>query len=113
MTGTPRLTSHQYAVLFEELARNVDNGPFGLSETSKAVRDRSVERGEPVSRAAVNFVLQGLIYSGYGLPSGSTAQELAEAFANNVRTLCRNAQMELRDEDAAAIQAWFTSALAD
>ncbi len=113
VTGTPRLTSHQYAVLFEELARNVDNGPFVFSETSKVVRDRSVERGQPVSRAAVNFVLQGLIYSGYGLPSGSTAHTLAEAFANSVRTLCRNAQMELRDKDAAAIQAWFTSALAD
>ncbi len=76
-----------------------------------AVRDRTPDRGSAVSRAAVNFVLQGLLYSGHGLPAGSSAEELAVAFAENVRTLCRNAQMELRDEDLLVIEEWLAGSV--
>lgn len=106
VTGAPRLTAAQYECLFAELARDLAERPFALTETSKAVRDRLIERGAGVSRAAVNFVLQGLIYSGHGLPAGSSPRDLAVAFSKNVRTLCRNAQMELSEEDLESIQMW-------
>lgn len=113
VTGTPRLTREQYGVLFEELAHDVVEQPFSLTETSKSVRDRTADRGTPVSRGAVNFVLQGLIYSGNGPTSASSAGQLAEAFAENVRVLCRNAQMELDDEDARTLRDWLTGGVAD
>lgn len=102
------MSSHQYGVLFEELAQDLSVRPFSLTETSKSVRDRTGERGSGVSRAAVNFVLQGLIHSGHGLPASSSAAELALAFSVNVRTLCRNAQMELREQDLLVVDEWLT-----
>lgn len=112
VTGTPHLTREQYGVLFEELARDVAEQPFSLTETSKSVRDRTAARGTPASRGAVNFVLQGPIYSGNGPTSGSKAGQLADAFAENVRTLCRNAQMELDDQDAQTLRDWLTGGVA-
>ena len=113
VTGTPHLTREQYGALFDELARDVTEQPFSLTETSKSVRDRTAGRGTPMSRGAVNFVLQGLIYSGNGPTSASSAGQLAEAFAENVRTLCRDAQLELDDEDAQTLRDWLTGGVSD
>jgi hypothetical protein len=100
------LSAAQYAVLFEELAKELGAHGFIPMETSRRVRDSTLDGEVQVSRTAVNFVLQGLIYSGEGRPLPRGAKELSNAFLANVRLLCENAQMELSDQDLDELRAW-------
>lgn len=111
VTGTPNLSAQQYAVLFEELAAAAQDTERTRSERARAVRDRTAERGAPVSRAAVNVVVQALTANGQGWEAGATPRGLATAFAESVWALCRSAQMELDDTDVKAIDSWITGAL--
>jgi hypothetical protein len=104
--GAPRLTQEQYRVLFDELARDLADRPLSLTETGKAVRDRTATRGVPVSRTAISFVLKGLVHSGHALTAASRARDLADAFVDNLRTLCAKAGVELRDDDSRALREW-------
>ena len=63
---------------------DVATQPFQLVETSKRVRDRCRAAGESISRADVNFVLQGLPFSGYEFGKGQdTPTLLARRCADN------------------------------
>jgi hypothetical protein len=59
-----------------------------------------------VSRSAVNFVIQGVVYAGGSLSEEMTATELAAAWARNVEELCRLALMEFDDAEKLALRRW-------
>jgi hypothetical protein len=106
VTDIPGLTSDGYRILFEELAAEVGENGFSRHGTSRAVRDRCVERGEQVGRNAVNFVLNGLLYAGQSPRRGDTAEELAAIFADNAVALCQNARMELSPDEITLLRQW-------
>ncbi|MCB5181544.1 NYN domain-containing protein [Streptomyces antimicrobicus] len=108
LTDVPALQPDAYALLFEVLAQDLRNSAFQLYPTSKRVRDETEARGNPVTRNAVNFVLKGLVYVGQSLAEGVTADALADAWVDNVYTLCANARMSLSDEDRGLIRRWIT-----
>jgi hypothetical protein len=71
------------------------------------VRERSTAAGEPVSRQAVNFVIQGLVYAGHDLRAALlTPRELARAWRVNLQTLCEQAGLDLSKEDEATLDRW-------
>jgi NYN domain-containing protein len=105
-TGAPPLTTEQYAALFDALAAELVRSPFDRSETSKRVRDRTDLAGKSVGRNAINFVLQGLVYSKVNLTAGVEARDLAEGFLANLLVLCANAGMTLPSADKKDLQAW-------
>jgi len=110
LTDTPYLLPDEFQLIFEEIAREVNEAGFQLTRTSKTVRDRCVEKGAPIARAHVNFVLMGLQYSGYRFePGEETAGRIAEAFSRNVLTLCRTAQLMLEPQDEQLLQTWFSA----
>jgi hypothetical protein len=107
VTGAPALTSRQYGRIFATLSDEVGQAPYQLTATSKAVRDRCVESGEPISRQEINFVLKGIAYrQGFAPAAPSDPQSLACAFAENVLGLTSAAQLELTDEERASVVAW-------
>ncbi len=108
LTGVPALQPDAYALLFEVLAQDMQTFEFQLYPTSKRVRDETEARGNPVNRNAVNFVLKGLVYVGQKMTEGVTAEELADAWVENVYTLCANARMSLSEEDRKLIHRWIT-----
>ncbi len=67
--------------------------------------------GKPVSRAAVNFVLQGLGYAGVPLTDEVPALDLAAAWTRNVEELCRVALMEFDDAEKLALRHWTSGGL--
>jgi hypothetical protein len=80
----PLLTPGEYAALFEAIATDVAEQPFQLTETSKRVRDKCRAAGESISRADVNFALQGLVFSGHEFGKGQdTPAVLARRSAEN------------------------------
>ena len=95
----PALSSDQFRQVFVSLEAKLREHLATRAELAKAVRDDCVAAGQPVSRAAVNFVLQGLGYAGVPLTDELPAQELAAAWTKNVEELCRVALMEFDDAE--------------
>ncbi|MCF6744464.1 NYN domain-containing protein [Blastococcus sp. KM273128] len=111
VTHAPQLTAEQYAALFEHLAAASRDG-LPLNRLGLEVRERATATGEPVSRRAVNFVIQGLVYGGIELRNGTLGPwELAEAWRKNLRNLCDQAGLELSEADDAALDQWVLGAL--
>ena len=64
-----------------------------------------------MSRSAVNFVIQGVVYAGGSLSDELTAADLAAAWTRNVEELCRVALMEFDDAEKLALKRWASGGL--
>ena len=106
VTDVPALSSDQFRQVFVSLETKLREDLANRAELAKAVRDDCVAAGKPVSRAAVNFVLQGLGYAGISLTDSVPAKELAAAWTRNVEELCRLALMEFDAAEKLAMRRW-------
>ncbi|QCO99967.1 NYN domain-containing protein [Arthrobacter sp. 24S4-2] len=106
VTDVPALSAAQFRQLFLAMAARLREQPANRSELAKLVRDDCVTAGQPVSRGAVNFVLQGLGYVDFQLTDTATAEELAAAWTDDVEELCRVALMEFDDAERLALRRW-------
>jgi hypothetical protein len=116
VTGAPALSPAAHAVLFRAVAEAAAAQPAGASanvaELSRAVRDLCQARGARVARSQVNFVLTGFRYHEVD-PAALSPRELARAWADNVRDLCRNAQLTLTAGEEDLIDAWIAGGLGE
>jgi hypothetical protein len=111
LTETPYLMPEHYSIVFNEIAREInENKNYQWTRTSKTVRDRCVEKGISLARSHVNFILNGLYYSGYPLGKEIPVDisKLSAKLIENTITLCRNAQFQLSEGDIKLIQIWMT-----
>lgn len=109
-TGTPLLSSEQYEVFFDVAAEVFSEGTGHFTWTSKAIRDRCTERGNPIARSAVNFLLNGLRYQGIQFSGETTAAVLALAIRENVRGLCKQSGITLTDSEfTGTLSTWIRS----
>jgi hypothetical protein len=112
LTDTPYLLPEHYALLLRELAREINENGYQMTRTSKTVRDRCVERGAPIARSHINFVLIGLSYAGHRFDGREQkAEHLAEVLLANTLNLCHAAQMNLTEDEIAQIRHWITGAV--
>jgi uncharacterized LabA/DUF88 family protein len=114
LTDTPYLMPEHYALLLQELAREINESGYQMTRTSKTVRDRCVERGAPIARSHVNFVLTGIGYTGhrFGQSLPERADVLGEALVQNTINLCRRAQVDVDQDEMAQIRKWIIGAVA-
>ncbi|PPK93210.1 uncharacterized LabA/DUF88 family protein [Kineococcus xinjiangensis] len=105
VTNAPALSSAQYAVLFEELAADVAENGFDAG-TFKRVRDRAHLREQPIRRAVVSSVVQGMVYAGTRPRPGMSASDLAATWLENLKELCANAQMQLEPHEVQQLEEW-------
>lgn len=110
-TGTPDLTPKQYAVLFRATADELKENPYNLTRTSKAVRDRCIEKGESISRANVSFVLKGIIYKGHRFNKRDTAKSLAKVYRDSVLARCEDVELELKPAEKKLVDKWLVGGL--
>lgn len=113
ITEVPLLTQAAYRALLEHLAFDLALYPFSRTETSKRVRDECAQSDTPVGRAAVNFVLNGLLFAGADLEGEPSASDLAGVWSENVLGLCRGARIELSADDLEEVATWVSGGLAD
>ena len=113
LTDTPYLMPEHYALLLQELAREINERGYQMSRTSKATRDHCVEKGAPVARSHVNFVMVGMGYAGHRLGHSlpESPVRLGDALVRNTIILCQSAQLNLTDEETSQIREWIMGAL--
>ena len=111
VTDVPALSAAQFRQVFVALAARLREQGLNRNELSRLVRDDCVSAGQPVSRNAVNFILQGLAYAGIPLTEELPASELAAAWTRNVEELCRVALMEFDDAEKLALKRWASGGL--
>lgn len=113
LTETPFLSPSRYATVLREIAKEVNQNGFDATQTSKAVRDGCYGKGVAVSRASVNFLLKGLLYSGYRWKE--TGHEdpytLGEAVVRNTITLARRTQFDLSPAQEQLVRYWILGGL--
>ena len=72
-----------------------------------ALPARCRERGTPIGRANISFVLTAFRFRRYDLQSADKdPAALAQVFKENVIDLCENASLPLSDEDKALLDEW-------
>jgi hypothetical protein len=115
VTDTPYLAPDEYALVFREIAEEVNEEGYFLTRTSKAVRDRCIEEGAPVPRTSVNFILRGITSAGHQFDpgGGNDPHDLANAFLKNVLGLCESAGMPLSDDERQRLATWIVGGLDD
>lgn len=106
VTDIPALSSAQFRQVFLSMESTLRERPVNRSELARLVRDDCVAAGTAVSRAAVNFVIQGLGYANVQLNESVTARGLAAAWLKNVEELCRVALIEFDDAERLALRRW-------
>lgn len=109
LTDMPYLLPEHYTLVLEQVARAVNESGFDLTQTTRLVRDRCVERGAPIARAHVNFVVIGILYAGHTLGKEGVREDpaiLAEFLYTNTLNLCQSVQLTLSDEEKALVRAW-------
>jgi len=107
----PSLPDQSWHHVHDSLAVFVASYEFNLTEATRWSRDRLAERGVRVSRQAVGVVVRGAAYGGcplYRQPS-PRAEEIAEAFADNVLSRAEAADVDLSSEDIEMVRRWFGS----
>ncbi len=115
LTDMPYLIPEYYGMLFREIAREVNERGYQMTQTSRTVRDRCIERGAPIARSHVNFMLTGLYYAGYRLGSHKpeVPAKLGEVMVENTVNLCRAAQFELSEHEREQVREWLLSKVDD
>jgi hypothetical protein len=113
VTDVPALSTAQFRQLFLAMADRLREQPASRNELAKLVRDDCVTAGQPVSRGAVNFVIQGLGYVDFQLTDTATAEELAAAWTDDVEELCRVALMEFDGGERLALRRWASGGFVD
>lgn len=113
ITDMPYLTPEHYGLLLREIVREVNDRGYQMTQTSRTVRDRCIERGAPISRSHVNFILMGLYHAGYqlGKDGPESAENLGAILVENTYSLCRASQYELSGEECEKVKTWLLSEL--
>jgi NYN domain len=106
ITDVPALTAADYQTFFTELAAELAENGYNRARTPRAVHERATTHGATIGRPTIKFVLASLTTAGHPPAPGDSAAALAAAYTDIVLTLCRNARMELSDDETRLIRRW-------
>ena len=109
LTDTPSLLPEHYRLMFDEIVRSVKETGFYVTGTSDIVSNRCIEKGAPVSKEHVVFVIGNLKSSNYPYERGQeSAEKMSRAFAKLVIRLCRSVQFVLKMSEIKLVWKWIT-----
>jgi hypothetical protein len=106
IVDVPALTAADYQIFFTELAAELAENGYDRVRTPRAVHDRATSQGAKIGRPTIKFVLASLTTAGHPPMPGESAAALAAAYTDIVLTLCRNARMELSDDETRLVRRW-------
>jgi hypothetical protein len=110
VTGCPRLHPDEYRFLFGVVAEYPFEPEFNPNQTSADIRDICRNRGKPIGRANISFVLTAFRFRRYDLSTPNrNPSELATVFKQNIIDLCQNASLPLSPANIDLLDEWLGS----
>jgi hypothetical protein len=114
LTNVPYFLPEHYTIILGEIAREINEQKgYQWSRTSKTVRDRCLERGVPVARSHVDFILRALYYSkdSLGKEIPVELEKLQTNMIESILILCRKAQFQLTEPEVKMVERWMSAEL--
>ena len=110
VTGLPRLSTADWEALYDVLATYAATQEWNLTESTKWTRDRLVDKGRPVGRAAIGFVVNALSRTDSPLSRepAPTTDEIAEALFLSIVERSAEAGLPLSDDEGAELAEWMS-----
>jgi hypothetical protein len=106
----PPLAPQEYRVLFEIMAKEINDNDLTGVQTLANIADRARERGIEVRRDDVRFVLEVVSEADPWFEQGASADVFAARFRNFVVARCRGQGLKLTAGELDLIDAWFAAA---
>jgi len=112
ITDLPYITSSHYATVLREIANEVNENGYHLTQTSKAVRDRCAGKGIPVARSHIEFILKGIVFAGHRFgEEPEVPLILGEVLFRNALDLCGRGQLNLNQGEMEETKRWILGEL--
>ena len=115
VTGLPRLSTADWEALHDALATYAGTQEWNLIESTKWTRDQLADKGQPIGRLAIGFVVKALSRSVAPLnrsPS-PTADEIAGALFSSIVARAAEAGLVLSDDEVSELAKWMSVPLMD
>jgi hypothetical protein len=103
----PPLAPPEYRVLFEIMAKEINDNDLIGAQTLTNITQRAQERGLDVRRDDVRFVLEVVSEADPWFEHGASANLFAGRFRNFVVARCRGQGLNLSADELDLIDAWF------
>jgi hypothetical protein len=103
----PPLAPQEYRVLFELMAKEINDNDLTGVQTLANIAERARERGIELRRDDVRFVLEVVSEADPWFEQGASADVFAARFRNFVVARCRGQGLNLSPQELDLIDAWF------
>jgi NYN domain-containing protein len=103
----PPLAPHEYRLLFEVMAKEINDNDLIGAQTLANITQRAQERGLDVRRDDVRFILEVVSEADPWFEQGASANLFAGRFRNFVVARCRGQGINLSADELDLIDAWF------
>jgi hypothetical protein len=103
----PPLAPHEYRLLFEIIAKEINDVGLNGAQTLANITQRARERGLDVRKDDVRFVLEVVSEADPWFEQGASANLFAGRFRNFVVARCRGQGLDLSADELDLIDAWF------
>lgn len=110
VTGLPRISSDEWASLYEALATFAATQTWNLTESTRWTRDHLMEKGQQVGRGAIGFVVRELsrTKSALNRDPAPTPVEIAEALLTYIISRAEEAGLRLPDDEVRELAEWLS-----
>jgi hypothetical protein len=109
VTDVPRLQRSEYAMMFKELADEINSNGFHPENTSRAVQRRCADKHVTVMQGYIERVMEGCHRANYWFSKGKeSAEAIAQGYLAHVEQLCRKADLKMSEIELALLQNWLT-----
>ena len=111
VTGLPHLSTADWQALVDVLASYARTQQWSLTESTKWTRDRLLDRGQPVGRVAIGFVVRALSRTNAALnrDPAPTSDEISTALFSSVVTRAAEAGLPLSEEEVGELAQWMSA----
>jgi len=106
----PPLAPQEYRLLFEIMAKEINDNDLIGAQTLTNITQRAQERGIELRRDDVRFVLEVVSEADPWFEQGASADLFASRFRNFVIARCRGQGLNLSNDELDLIDAWFAGA---
>jgi hypothetical protein len=103
----PPLAPHEYRLLFEVMAKEINDNDLIGAQTLANITQRAQDKGLNVRRDDVRFVLEVVSEADPWFEQGASANLFAGRFRNFVVARCRGQGLNLSADELDLIDAWF------